>query len=136
MSDGSRRAHPRTRTLLEGRIVFNNRFSLIDCVVRDLSEGGARIEFPTPFEPPPTFELEVPKKNLRIWARRAWSSGKQHGLAFFEPSAKDEMAPISEVQSARLQKIIEEARREIATTLGVAIDQVNLTLDLPTVKAA
>ena len=134
--DESRRAHPRIRTLLEGRVVFNNRFSLLDCVVRDLSEGGARLEFPTAFELPPVFELEAPKKNLRVWARRVWSGGTQHGVSFFEPSANEQMNPLSEFKAARLQKIIEEARREIAATIGIPIEQVNLTLDLPHEKAA
>lgn len=135
-TDKNRRSHARIRTLLQGRIVFNRRGSLIDCAVRDLSESGARIEFATPFEPPADFELEVPTKKLTVWARRMWSSGTNHGVMFFEPSAKGEMAPITEEKALRLQRILQETRRQIAMTVGIAPELVHLSLDLPSNDAA
>ena len=77
-----RRTDDRARTLLKGRIVFHNRFSTIDCVVRDLSVGGARIAFDHPIDIPDEFELEVPTKNLFAKARVVWSNGKEHGVTF------------------------------------------------------
>jgi hypothetical protein len=80
--DDKRRSSPRKRTLLQGQIVFNDRFSLIECVVRDLSATGARIAFPHLIEIPPEFELEIPKKSLSLRSRVMWSNGKEHGIRF------------------------------------------------------
>lgn len=132
----NRRTHPRIRTLLEGRAVFNDRYSLIECMVLDLSEGGGRIEFATTFEPPPVFELEVPKKHLRVWAQRTWSRGNQHGLKFFEPSAKGQMGPLTQAKAAQLEQILDEARKNIAEVMGIPAEQVKLTVDLPSNEAA
>ncbi|MDP6706537.1 MAG: PilZ domain-containing protein [Alphaproteobacteria bacterium] len=38
-----RREHVRRKTLLSGRLVFNNGWGAIDCSIKDLSEGGAKI---------------------------------------------------------------------------------------------
>ena len=40
----NRRKTRRRRTLLSGKIVFNDRWGALDCIVKDLSMGGAKIE--------------------------------------------------------------------------------------------
>lgn len=71
------------------------------------------------------------KKNLRVWAQRMWSRGNQHGLKFFEPSEKGHRGPLTQDKAAQLEKILDEARKEIAEVIGISADEVNLTLDLP-----
>jgi hypothetical protein len=63
-------------------VVLNNRFSLLDCIVRDLSETGAQVAFAHPVTLPSEVELEVPTKRLSTRARVMWSNGKTHGLMF------------------------------------------------------
>ena len=58
------RRSQRTRTILQGRVVLNNRFSLLDCVVRDLSETGARVAFAHPVALPSDVELENPDEKV------------------------------------------------------------------------
>jgi hypothetical protein len=64
MSEGKtmtsdRREHPRTHVLRRARIVFRRGYSTVDCVVLDLSEGGARIRIGNWLALPPTFELRM-----------------------------------------------------------------------------
>jgi hypothetical protein len=125
------RAHQRLKTLFEGRVVVENRFSLISCTVRDLSNGGARIEFGGSYAPPPEFQLEIPSRDFSAWARTVWSSGRRHGVMFFKPSEAATMRPLSETRAVKLQEIIENARRAIADTIGVDVESVRLSLDLP-----
>ncbi len=127
----NRRAEQRIRTALKGQIVINDRFSTVDCIVRDLSESGARLQFPEGYLPPREFEFEVPKKNLSVFARKIWSSGHLHGVVFYEPSLRTKMEPLSEASSVQIQQIMEDARRAIAETIGVAPSLVKLTLELP-----
>src|SRR4051812_47239076 len=39
------RSSRRVRSLIQGRVVFNNRNSTFDCTLRDSSETGARLTF-------------------------------------------------------------------------------------------
>ncbi len=57
-----KRKSRRARSLLAGRIIFNNRKSVIDCSVRDISDTGAKLAFAHPVLLPPEFELDIPKR--------------------------------------------------------------------------
>jgi len=78
------RSSRRQRTALNGRLVFNNRSSVLDCAVRNLSATGAWLTFPEISELPPEFELEIPNRGLRVLARLVWSRGANHGVAFVD----------------------------------------------------
>jgi PilZ domain len=54
-----RRVSTRRRTLLTGKLVFNDMASVLDCVVRDLSENGARIKLAALVQLPPAFDLRL-----------------------------------------------------------------------------
>ena len=69
-----RRRSTRRRTLKSGRIVFNNRNSMIECVVRNLSSHGALLELPNVAEIPEDFELYIDNETKcratsTIWRR-------------------------------------------------------------------
>lgn len=53
----NRRSHPRRRTFKGGKLTFNKGLSVLDCIVRDWSEDGARLELPTTVGVPESFEL-------------------------------------------------------------------------------
>ncbi len=141
------RSNKRQRTVLDGRIVFNNRFSLIECTVRDLSDTGARIAFDHAIMIPPEFEIEIPKKSLSLRARVMWSNGKEHGVKFIDvPETKAiSEAPVlpdrsqqpdvdpaeqSLSDAAKLQAILDEAQHRIAQLTGVPADRVRLKLEI------
>jgi hypothetical protein len=54
-----RRGAERRKTLLTGKVVFNDMASVFDCVVRDMSESGARIKLAAPVQVPPVFGLRL-----------------------------------------------------------------------------
>jgi len=133
-----RRSSNRLRTLLEARIVFNNRFSLIECTVRNLSQTGARIAFPHPIEIPPEFELEIPKRKISVRAKVVWSDGKEHGIRFIEGG--QDAAPedgrtqreqtASDAERRSVEEILNETRHRIAQVMGVSPDAVKLSLEI------
>ena len=59
MDKQEHRAHPRFKVYKGGKISFNNEASIVDCVVRNLSEGGARLEFPLHFDCPRFVVLRI-----------------------------------------------------------------------------
>ena len=52
MDKHEHRAQPRFKVYKGGKISFNNDSSVIDCIVRNLSEGGARLQFQSHFDCP------------------------------------------------------------------------------------
>ncbi len=54
-----RRAHPRKKMLKPAYIVYQDGNCVMDCVVSDLSEGGARIKPADIFACPDSFELQI-----------------------------------------------------------------------------
>ena len=54
-----RRRLPRRRTLKGARIIFNNRRSVIDCVVRNLTPQGALLVVPNVVGVPGDFDLYI-----------------------------------------------------------------------------
>jgi hypothetical protein len=76
------RQHPRHRTLKAGRIVFNRKFSVMDCTVRNLSDGGACLVLGTVVGIPDQFELTVEPDGWTRLCRVAWKSENRMGVAF------------------------------------------------------
>lgn len=135
-----RRASPRSRTLLEGHIIYNNRLSRMECTVRDLSETGARIVFAQPVKVPSQFELQIPKRKLVRQAQVMWYDGLNHGVMFLEgdasqpkkPAGAKSQAGVKLVKSgaASVPEIIDDARQNIARLLGVSVDLIQLKLEI------
>ena len=76
-----RRTVVRQRTFLKGVLSFHNGNSSEDCVVRDLTAGGAQIDLPHPLAPE-VCELLVPSREFRVRARAVWRNGGRRGLRF------------------------------------------------------
>ena len=53
------RRSPRRRTLKGARIIFNDRRSVMDCVVRNLSAQGALLLVPNVLDIPSDFDLRI-----------------------------------------------------------------------------
>lgn len=84
------RVLPRHRTFIKGLIYYNNGLSSTDCIVRDVSEGGGRLEVPESVVIPDAFELYFPNKHERFHARVRWRRAGQIGVTWAaEQSAKD-----------------------------------------------
>jgi PilZ domain len=84
-----RRAIPRKRSFLQGRIFFNNRRSSVDCLIRDISDTGAKLSFSEAVTVPEVMELYIPTKEEMRRVRAQWRSGNDMGIAF----DYDEQAP-------------------------------------------
>ena len=77
-----RRAAPRTRSLLTGKIIIGDGRESHDCVVRNLSATGAHVRLAGAVNLPGTVGLLVVKEGLLFDAAIAWRRGDQIGLTF------------------------------------------------------
>jgi hypothetical protein len=77
-----RRQESRRRALKTARIVFNNRFSAIDCTVRNLSQHGAMLLVSGPHGIPDAFLLELDEGATLHDCRVIWREEKRIGVEF------------------------------------------------------
>jgi len=76
-----KRLQPRRNTMIIATIVFDGGRTRLDCVIRNLSEGGAKLEFPTVRGVPQSFDLIVPG-HRPYHCRVAWRALKELGVQF------------------------------------------------------
>ena len=80
--DPSNRREQFRRTVLKGaRIIFNERQSTLNCRVRDMTDGGARLDLSTQQLLPHEFELQVSGSSMRRCGLR-WAHGNFIGVRF------------------------------------------------------
>ena len=79
-----KRLAPRRNTMIVATIVFDAGRTQIDCIIRNLSESGAKLEVASVKGIPPSFDLMVPghrKQHCRV----AWRAMREMGVAFAQP---------------------------------------------------
>ena len=76
------RAQPRHRTLKAGKVVFNHRFSVVDCTIRNLSAGGACLRVPSTVGIPDDFDLLIEPERVPRACRVAWKNEHDLGVMF------------------------------------------------------
>jgi hypothetical protein len=80
-TDSDKRIAPRHRVLKQGRLAFDGG-GAVDCMVRNLSDTGARLEVVTPVGLPETFTLVIPSDKFTRRCHAVWSHDKRIGVAF------------------------------------------------------
>ncbi len=81
------RRHRRLRVLKGAQLQFRNKLVSIDCMMRDLSVGGARLRLNGPTGLPDRFDLKVNGTGDHFPARLVWRRGNDVGVAFESYSA-------------------------------------------------
>jgi hypothetical protein len=76
-----KRLSPRRNTMIQATIVFEGGRKRIDCVIRNLSDGGAKLEVASVKDVPATFDLLVPK-HRPLHCRVMWRALRELGVQF------------------------------------------------------
>jgi hypothetical protein len=63
-------------------IYFNNRRSVSDCLIRDISAFGARLIFSDAVTTPDLLDLYIPQKEQTLRSQVIWRNGLEVGVAF------------------------------------------------------
>jgi hypothetical protein len=99
MSD--RRRLFRNRVYYGGLIAFNARHSTLECVVRDFSQFGAKIQCESLEILPDELEFAVPRKGLSCVARLAWRDSNVAGLIFGDSGDASRVIPLEWARKLR-----------------------------------
>lgn len=78
-----KRLQPRRNTMIIATIVFDGGNSRMDCVIRNLSEGGAKLEVASARVVPGSFDLMVPGHRPQH-CRVAWRALRELGIQFMQ----------------------------------------------------
>jgi hypothetical protein len=77
-----RRSSTRQKSFLQGRIYYNNRRASVDCLVRDISDTGAKLVFSSAVTIPDVVEIYLSNKEEIRRARVQWRRGDEVGIDF------------------------------------------------------
>ena len=105
-----KRKQTRDRTYLGGRIAFNHREATADCLVRNLSESGALLEFDNTIGLPSVFDLTIRHKGDSRRAELVWRTDRAMGVVFDAPHA----ATVMSIETARRLRQLKSERDRLA----------------------
>jgi uncharacterized small protein (DUF1192 family) len=77
-----RRGLRRAKSFLQGFVYVSRRRGALSCLIRDLSDKGARIIFSDTVTLPDVVDLFIPQRDQTIRARVQWRQNDEIGLAF------------------------------------------------------
>jgi len=77
-----KRKEPRRRVLKEGKIVFADGLRVLDCTIRDMSTGGAKLLIASTVGLPDTFHLYEKSSGLLYPASITWRQANSLGIQF------------------------------------------------------
>jgi hypothetical protein len=94
----------RQKSFLRGMIHLNDARTTFDCMIRDISPGGARLDFSGTTPTPDFFELHIPLKEQVLRASVAWRLGERVGVAFAHQASTIKPSQVQDL-SHRLDRI-------------------------------
>ena len=115
-----RRQHPRNRVYYGGMVAFNARNSTLDCLVRNFSPRGAKIEFENSAILPDRVDFEVVRRGLSCLARLVWRDQNTAGLMFSE---EREMGDVVSLDWARKLRASERTNRRLKSRLDQILSE-------------
>ena len=84
-SQDESRGAQRHRQLKNGIIVFNQQRGSVGCVIRDISDTGAKLRLNGPADLPHEFELVLLKERKIVPASLSWHNHPDCGVSFTGP---------------------------------------------------
>lgn len=96
-----RRRATRNRAYLGAKIVFNHRYSSMDCLIRDISPDGAKLMFTNTVTIPDEFDLEIRKTGETRRIGTAWRRADEVGVSFLDRQPNAEVIPLGIVRKLK-----------------------------------
>lgn len=87
MTATDKRSSDRIRTFLRAQIIFNNRMTTIECIVKNIAPDGARVALDETIAVPTEFELYIPQRGRSYHAHLVWRDADSIGVDFVLPQA-------------------------------------------------
>ena len=105
------RVAPRLKALLAAKISFNNGQSALDCLIRNLSDTGAKLIVSAAVTLPECFDLIIAQKSVTRRARIAWRRGEEIGVRFEAGYPSESSDPDASALKRRMRELEAEVAR-------------------------
>ncbi len=109
-----KRGKPRRKSLLHGFVYFDDNPCAVECVVREISEAGARLKFDMALAAVDSFELDIPMRGQKLRAEVKWQRDNEIGVVFAEASAESVAAAAPHASHEELGLRVLRLETEIA----------------------
>jgi len=117
------RRSDRMRTFMAARVSYGNGATLIDCTIRNISDGGAKLQISGGITLPGQFDLVIPQRNLSRRVRLCWRTDEFCGVAFVDNG--DDLSHADDVEATE----VEAALRLKISHLEVTIAQMQRRIE-------
>ena len=124
-----RRKAQRSRSLKGGKILFNNKQSVIDCTVRNLSDGGANLHVETAQGVPAFLDLLIDGETASRPCDVIWKAQNRIGVAFCQTSSLRN-SPAAKPADRRAPDATTTSLRGDLLSLRLALDHIPLEIVL------
>jgi hypothetical protein len=108
------RRSDRMRTFMQAKVSFSNGQSTLDCTIRNISDGGAKLQISGGVTLPGEFDLIIPQRNVNRRVRLCWRNDEFCGVAFLDADDALSGASDADAVEAGLRLHI----RELETTIA------------------
>lgn len=115
-----KRSASRQKSFLRGIVYFGSSPCAVECLVRDISETGARLKFQLPPAPCDALDLHIPIKGQKLHAQVRWQQNDEIGIAFTAmPSvaARPSAIPATTGSYEELAERVQRLETELAVLL-------------------
>lgn len=111
------RASDRTRSFLKAVIEFSNGAAKIDCIVKNISATGARIDVTAAVSIPKDFNLNIPHRGEVFRSQMIWRENNSMGVRFLSTQPVEDEPRRSdsglESENVRLRARVRELTRRL-----------------------
>ena len=97
-----------SRALKKGKLIFNRGLRSVPCIVRNLSESGAKLEFEQAYLLPQEFVLQIDLEDFEVTCQKRWEDGLRCGVEFISGKRA-----VSQMRSQTLKSSDEALAEEI-----------------------
>lgn len=98
----------RMRSLLRAHVIFNKGASTVDCVVRNISSAGARLEIADSMALPTEFDLDIPHKGRTYRAQIIWRGEGLVGVEMVDGRTAGPRSEAAETEADRCDRLMKE----------------------------
>jgi hypothetical protein len=123
------RRFERMRTFMAARISYGNGANLLDCTIRNISEGGAKLQISGGVTLPGEFELIIPQRGVHRKVRLCWRSEDFCGVAYLDLDEEDAAVPMRRQPAQSQEPESNEALRQHIRELEATIEQMQRRID-------
>ena len=100
-----RRQASRQKSFLRGLVYLGNSPSAVSCLVRDVSDTGARLTFSAPIATTDTLDLHIPVKGQRLRGKVKWREADEIGIAFVSDAGVETRSASDDELAVRVKRL-------------------------------